>query len=214
MTLDEIRVGVAHFTHVRHLPTIIQSGIFSDSKARASGLLTTDVGDHEVKRRRSERIVPVYPGGTVSEYVPFYFASRSPMLYKIWKGEVRTYTEGQDPLVYLVTSLRRLTNAGLTIVITDGNAANEPTKFASGVAQVNELLDRDVLDARIWKDTPEDGDRMRRRMAECLVKDHVPFEAIERIVVINEILRTSVKATLRVAGTTVPVEVKPHWYYP
>jgi ssDNA thymidine ADP-ribosyltransferase, DarT len=117
-------------------------------------------------------------------------------------------------LVYLVTSLDRLASAGLSIVVTDGNAANEPTKFASGVDQVNELLDPDVLNARIWKNTPEDSDRMRRRMAECLVANHVPFKAIELVVVINETLRASAEATLRNAGADVPVEVKPHWYYP
>jgi len=48
--------------------------------------------------------VPLAPYGCVADYVPFYFAPRSPMLYKLHKGGVPNYTGGQDPLVYLVSS--------------------------------------------------------------------------------------------------------------
>lgn len=126
---DGQRIGVAHFTNIAHLATIIEHGLLCDDSAKAAGRLQVDVGDHDVKDRRATREVPVSPGGTVSSYVPFYFAARSPMMYKIWRGQVRTYGGGQEPLVYLVSSVQRLMQEGCTLVVTDGNAANNPTKF-------------------------------------------------------------------------------------
>lgn len=208
------RVTVAHFTNIAHLVTIVSDGLLSDDQAKESGRLLVDVGDHAVKNLRTMRIVPVPPGGAVSSYVPFYFAKRSPMLYKIWKGEVRTYADGQEPLIYLVTSLERLVDAGCQIVVTDGNAANAPTTFSSNVEDVETLVDYEVLTATMWNNTSQDPDRMRRRMAECLVKDQVPFSVFERIVTLTDAVGNATRSILASMGMDLPVSTQPGWYYP
>ena len=57
--------------------------------------------------------MPCGPGGTIHDYVAFYFAPRAPMLYAIYKGNVADYTEGQTPLVYLVGDARMSRPLGL-----------------------------------------------------------------------------------------------------
>ncbi|WP_161983184.1 DUF4433 domain-containing protein, partial [Candidatus Frankia alpina] len=94
---------VMHFTHLDHLATIMREGLLSDTEVRRRGLLRTEVGNQGIKRRRRERCVRVPPGGVVADYVPFYFAPCSPMMYVIHQGGVPTYDGGCDDLVYLVT---------------------------------------------------------------------------------------------------------------
>lgn len=211
---DGQRIGVAHFTNIAHLATIIEHGLLCDDSAKAAGRLQVDVGDHDVKDRRATREVPVSPGGTVSSYVPFYFAARSPMMYKIWRGQVRTYGGGQEPLVYLVSSVQRLMQEGCTLVVTDGNAANNPTKFSNDIADLGTFLDFDVLRSTQWNNTAEDPDRMRRRMAECLAHEAVPSSAVERIVSQTEATASSARGILARMGVELVVDVNPRWYYP
>jgi hypothetical protein len=211
---EQKRVGVAHFTNVAHLATIIQHGLLSDDLAKSTDRLKIDVGDQSVKTLRATRVVPVEPGGAVSSYVPFYFAQRSPMLFKIWKGQVHTYSGGQEPLIYLVSSIGSLVETGCQVVVTDGNAANSPTKFSNDVSDVESFLDREVLKSKMWNNTPEDLDRMRRRMAECLAKDRVPFAAVEKLVVQTETTATTARAILSDMGMELQVDVNPGWYYP
>ena len=66
--------------------------------------LRVEAADLDIKAARKSVQVPLAPYGCVADYVPFYFAPRSPMLYKLHKGGVPNYTGGQDPLVYLVSS--------------------------------------------------------------------------------------------------------------
>lgn len=93
-----------------------------DALAKASGQLAIEVGDAQIKGRRGTRPVPVEPGGVVADYVPFYFAPRSPMMSSIAHGNVPGYTGGTAKIVYLVTSVERLQELGLEVLFTDRNA--------------------------------------------------------------------------------------------
>lgn len=69
----------------------MEHGLRSDSLVIAEGSLTVDVGKDNIKEGRRRRTVPIGPGGVVADYVPFYFAPRSPMLFTIDKGSVPQY---------------------------------------------------------------------------------------------------------------------------
>jgi len=68
------------------------------------GLESVGIAYQHIKDRRARKRVPAGPGGTVADYVPFYFAPRSPMLYAITRGLVPGYDGGQSSVVHLVTS--------------------------------------------------------------------------------------------------------------
>ena len=59
----------------------------------------------------------------LSDYVPFYFAPRSPMLYAIHKGKVEGYTGGQGEVLHLVSSAESVAGEnGLDYCFTEGHA--------------------------------------------------------------------------------------------
>jgi hypothetical protein len=65
----------------------------------------------------------------------------------------------------------------------------------------------------MWNITTQDGDRMRRRMAEALVHERLPARSIRVIVCINEPLATRVAATLDDLGQAVEVRVEQNWFF-
>ena len=91
MIASDTRGGAAtrvfHFTPIDNLATIVREGLHCDSTVQSSGLLLQEVGNQGVKGLRRSRQVSVPPGGVVADYVPFYFAPRSPMMYAIHMGE-------------------------------------------------------------------------------------------------------------------------------
>ena len=170
-----------HFTHIEHLADVSDRGLLCDSQAQARGILIKEVGNRGIKERRRVRVVPVHPGGVVADYVPFYYAPRSPMMFSIHHGNVPEYTEGISSLAYLTTTVERLLDVDCDIVVTDRNAVLGFTAFHSGTDTLDDVVDWKLMKAKMWNDTIEEPDRMERRMAECLVHDHVPWTAFTAI---------------------------------
>ena len=76
-----------HFTHVDNLRQILADGVLY-SDVLVGSRLRTEVGDRQIKADRRRYPVTCEPGGYPADYVPFYFAPRSPMLYRIARGGV------------------------------------------------------------------------------------------------------------------------------
>jgi hypothetical protein len=81
----------------------------------------TDLVNQSIQPRRARVTVPYGAGGTLTDYVPFYFAPRAPMLYAIHQGNVSTYSEGQESLVYLVSTIEAVQQANFSFAFTDGH---------------------------------------------------------------------------------------------
>lgn len=86
MMAQPVPTHVFHMTRIERLPSIIQHGLLPDNEVRSRGLAGVEIGYRQIKDRRVGRAVPCGPGGTLADYVPFYFAPRSPMLYAIQGG--------------------------------------------------------------------------------------------------------------------------------
>ncbi len=90
------------------------------------------LADSSIKSRRTTIAVGCGPGGVVGDYVPFYFAPRAPMLFRLHREHAEGYGDGQRALVYVVATTERLVEAGLQCVFSDGNAAHGLTRFSAG----------------------------------------------------------------------------------
>ena len=202
-----------HFTHIANLPSIVTGGLYCDSDVTDNQQLVREVGHPEIKARRRERRVPLPPGGSVADYVPFYFAARSPVLYLISKGSVPRYTEGQGEVVYLVTSVDAVTEYGVEFVFTDRNAALGYAQYGNDSQVLDDYVDWDLMQARMWADTPVDPDRRERRMAEFLAHRHVPWALIIAVAAKTDRVAERAQGELDRLGATTPVRVESGWYF-
>jgi ssDNA thymidine ADP-ribosyltransferase, DarT len=200
-----------HFTHIRNLAGIVEDGgLHADSKVRANGRLPVSCAASGIKKSRAQTRVTVKPYGYVSDYVPFYYAPRSPMLYRISRGGVQGYTEGQSPLIYLVSTVETVRSAGLAWVGSDGNCAAATTRHYNDWDVLIDNIDWELMKTRYWANTVDDGDRMRRRAAEFLVHNFFPLDHVHAIIAMQGNIAAS--ATQLTRGK-IPVRVNSSWYF-
>ena len=208
---------IYHFTHVDNIGAIRAAGRLRCDAVARDGLTKTEVGDPDIKESRRRRVIPIAPGGRVGEYVPFYFAPRSPMMYRIAcdcrDSIANRYTDGDRPLVYLVTSVDVVVAAGSTWVATDGNAATATTEFTSDVIDMARMVDWPLMKAERWNNTPDDLDRQRRRQAEFLVYGELPLSAIRWVAVHSDERASQVGNHLVDHELGRRIIVRPNWYY-
>ncbi len=173
-----------------------------------------DISYYEVQERRRKKQVGCGPEGNLHDYVPFYFAPRSPMMFTISKGNVEGYEGGTKPLIYLVSSVQRVQNAGLEFVFTDGHPTKAFTRFFDDAARLGEVP-WDVIRSKYWNDDEDHPDRRRRRQAEFLVHGSFPWSAVEFLAVANAALKARLQTFLadKYPNRVKPVKVAGNWYF-
>jgi hypothetical protein len=205
--------NIYHITHIRNLPNILtDGGLWCDHIVSERNLAHVGIAHQHIKDRRAQKNVPCQPGGVVADYVPFYFAPRSPMLYVINRGGVEGYKDGQRPVLHLVSSAESVQAARLPFVFTDGHAEMHISRFFTNLRDL-EQVDWDIMQSRYWADTVEDGDRTRRRQAEFLVWQFFPLDLVETIGVINHNVARQVSALLEPLGQQPDIQITSAWYY-
>ena len=202
-----------HITHINNLAGIASEGLWSDNAVVSSDTQIVEIGERDIKQRRRNRVVPVLPGGHVADYVPFYFAARSPMLFSIHKGNVSTYQRGQDEVVYLVTDTAAIVGHGLEFVFTDRNAATDFAEFGNDLDDIDDYVNWTLMRQKMWNNIPSERDRRERRMAEMLVLTHVPWSAFIEVATRTEDVSRAAASALATVGATTMVHVRPDWYF-
>ncbi len=205
--------AIYHITHITNLPNILRDGgLWCDRVSSERNLAGVSIAHQHIKERRARKPVPCAAGGMLADYVPFYFAPRSPMLYAIYRSNVQGYQGGQTPIVYLVASAERVAQHGLSFAFTDGHAEMDLSRFFTDLGDL-EQIDWKIMQAQYWKDTLQDGDRKRRRQAEFLVHEFFPFSLIERVCTRNREIALNVSALLKPLAQKPGIQVEPSWYY-
>jgi hypothetical protein len=204
---------IYHITHIRNLTSIIgQNGLCCDTLTAERALLPVGIAHSHIKERRARRQVLAGPGGTLADYVPFYFAPRSPMLYAINQGAVAGYAEGQRPILHLLASAEQIAQQQLPFAFTDGHADVALSRYFDDL-QALDQIDWKVMQETFWNDTAEDGDRKRRRLAEFLVQHFFPWTLIEEIGVMTRQMAHDVQQILQTSAHRPQVTVYQRWYY-
>lgn len=205
--------AIYHITHLDNLPGLVARGeLLADTQIQLAGLAPTSIAHGNIKQRRSQTAVTTGNLGFVADYVPFYFCPRSPMLYSIHRGQVAGYPGGQAGVLHLVLSAEAVVGAGVACCHTDGHAAMQPLTFYPGVSGLT-ALDWPVIGHTSWHNTSDDNDRKRRKQAEFLAWQRVPWHLVSHIGVIDAIMAARVAASLAGAAHLPIIEVHRDWYY-
>lgn len=214
-----------HITAIANLPAIFSaSTLVSKNIGALVGIDYQNIAHGGAQGKRALRPVPNPPGGVVHDFVPFYFAPRSPMLFAIHRGAVQNCHWGQDDIVYFETTIEAVTVQGKDFVFYDRNATLAFSEAYTDLSALNEVVAWDILTehpqmdgyCQYWNNKPDHpryADRMERRQAEFLVKDHVHLSQITRLGVINADKQVEVQALAARFGVYLPVDVMPDWYF-
>lgn len=205
--------GLYHLTHLQNLPNILQhQQLKCQNLLTSAGVQHVNIAHQEIKTRRAGLAVPIAPGGVLNDYVPFYFAPRSPMLYAIHCNNVNGYNEGQNPLIYLFATVETISKTHKLFVFTDGHPTISYSNFYNDPADLIHI-DWNIMKARYWHDTDQEPDRKRRRQAEFLVYQTVSWASFLGIGVINTNMKARVEEILSNAQQNIEVKVKTEWFY-
>ena len=178
-------IKIYHFTNYHNLASILTNeGLYANSLLTANGTEHTSIAYTDIQDKRSQTPVPVEPFGTLHDYVPFYYAPRSPMLYTLSRGNVLNHTEGQKPLIYLVSTVQRVVECGLQYAFTDGHGIMSFTRFYNQIDDLTKV-DWALMKSIMWNDTNGDPDRKRRRQAEFPVHHFFPWTCVIGISVLD-----------------------------
>ncbi|MFM5511344.1 DarT ssDNA thymidine ADP-ribosyltransferase family protein [Aeromonas rivipollensis] len=201
-----------HFTSIENLESIIDNGLFSTNQKIARGIDHVNVAEEGIQKRRAQMPIPNTNGRFVHDYVPFYFAKKTPMqLAVLHKKNV-----DQQFLIYLSVSILSLeTRPGAYFTNASANT-DIPPNFYSGNNQAQQLeqLDWQTIDNNGWR--YDDENMKHRKMAELLLPDHVPLLDINHIVTWNSDFSNIVRQIFQSKGIAAPIIVEgnlQHYYY-
>ncbi|MGE6371004.1 type II toxin-antitoxin system toxin DNA ADP-ribosyl transferase DarT [Planococcus kocurii] len=188
-----------HMTHIKNLPSILKNQeLLAYSEMALRNTLYQDIANPRIQERRFTTSIRLAPHGSLHEYVPFYFAACSPMLYSVLHNGTN-----QEEMVYLVTDTETIDQSGVPYLFTDGHAIMVISEFYSDLTELNKI------------DWPlmEDPDRKRRRQAEFLVHKKVPIQLFTGFAVINQLAKDRVEELLKNHQVNKPVGIRRHFYY-
>ena len=206
---------IFRIVHVDCLRTILRRGaLHASNHTPDDGLPYRTIHNVEIQGHRHIRNIPCGPCGTLHDYVPFYFGYLSPMLFQLKTGRVAGYDEGQEPLVYLKSTVQAVEQAGLRFVFSDGHGIAAFTNWFADTARLGEV-DWKMVYERYWRDEVNEMDRQRRKQAEFLIHQSCPWALIEEIGVLNTGMKARVEEIFREFDAVLHkvVKVRADWYY-
>lgn len=203
---------IYRITHYSNLDFILKHGMFSKNSLQKDPNYY-NIGDTSLIQSRGTKSINVQPGGTLNDYVPFYFGVHSPMLLRIHTGQVTGVTCNQNEIVYIVCSDASIQSMNIPFIFTDGHAYNILSKFYDNLSDLINL-DWNTISDKIWRNYPTDNDRIRRKQAEFLAFQKVPKDCILEIAVYNDNMKTIVNNILKANNcTNITCNIRSGWYY-
>jgi hypothetical protein len=195
--------------HRDNVPWILDHGVHCASGTTRDPNYV-QIGLPDLIDERMERVVPVPPGGQLSDYVPFYFTPFSPMVHRIVTG-LGVTRRARSELCFLVTSLKSLAHQGLVFLVADRHASLQRASFQAGPGSVRGLP-WSAWQRRAFKRDPEDPEAFERYQAEVLVHRHLPVEGLQGIVCYDVHTQASLSRQTEQRALDLKVVQRPEWY--
>lgn len=205
------RALIFRITHVRNVPWILEHGLACANGPDIDPNFVP-IGNPDLIAKRPSRAVDILPGGTLADYVPFYFTPRSPMLLNIRTGWGDVKQRPNEEIVILVGSLVTLAERGIPFVFSDRHTYLLQARFHSGLEDLARI-DFESLRRSDFARSAEDPERFDRYQAEALVFQRVPADALMGIACYTPGVKSDLEAMARAAGAEARIEVRDDWYF-
>lgn len=171
--------------HIDNIPDILKYGLVHRDSPNASKHYVP-IGDPTVINTRTKKKLP--NGSYLSDYIPFYFGPRSPMLYNIQHGYGFVDKQNPQDIVYCVLVLQTIIESDINCIFSDGHALDSASSFyeKEQLNQLKDIVSYDDVYSKFWFNKDILDDRKRRKEAELLIKGDVPSQYIKGYVVFNQ----------------------------
>lgn len=209
--LNQQKALIWRIVHRDNLPWIFDNGLYcGNSGIRAPNWV--DIGNTELITKRNYRSVPIFPGGSLNDYVPFYFTPFSPMMYNIHTGRGGVSHRHNEEIVILVSSLYKIQQDNHQFVFTDRHAYPVNTCYFNQLTELSHI-DWPLLQTRNFQRNPDDPEQIERYQAEALIYQHLPITGLIGIVCYTDALKLQIEAQLKQRGLHLDVRQRQGWYF-
>lgn len=202
---------IFRITHVQNVPWMLDHGLVCRSSPQADPNFIT-IGLPDLIDKRRNHPVPIAPGGTLADYVPFYFTPASVMLMNIKTGYNGVTKRPNPDIAILVSSLPTLQKAGVPFVFTNGHAYMQETDYFNDLCDVDKI-DWGILQRRDFRRDPDDPGKMGRYQAEALAHRHVPVSALLGIACYDAAAKAALDAEVNRRGLGLRVISRADYYF-
>ncbi|MEH2398865.1 DarT ssDNA thymidine ADP-ribosyltransferase family protein [Nostoc sp.] len=188
-----------YITHIENLPSILQRGILSHKAVEELGVSYTPIYDSGIVSKRKDKSTPAR--SSLWEYANLYFQPRNPMMYRV--------VHEKDKRDIAVIGVKPDVLAAVGGLITDGNAANEPSQFFA-IKEGIEILQKQwkIIQNEWWNEL--DGSK-RKIMAECLVPRQISPELVHSVFVADYKAKERVETII--GSAKIPVVPEPNMFF-
>lgn len=195
-------------THIENIPHVLQYGITHRNSQSANSNFVP-IGDNSLINRRNSHILN--NGTVLGDYIPFYFGTRSPMLYVIQRGFNGVIKTNPENIIYCVTSIAKIIDSEINFMFTDGHAIDSfSTEYSKAqIENIDNILDYNAINANVWIDE-NDLDKKRRKEAEFLLSQDLPINYILGYICYNERAKSKL---LEYGINENKIVVKPNCYF-
>jgi len=209
--LNPEKALIFRITHIENVRWVLENGLHCRNSSEFDPNFR-NIGNLELISRRHLRTVPVAPGGTLSDYVPFYFTPFSIMMFNIKTGYGGVSKVTNEDIVIFVSSLRKVADLGLNFVFTNQHAYPLTAEFFNRLEELHRI-DWPLLQARDFKHDPEDPGKKERYQAEALVHKMLPVNGLLGIGCYNQRAEARLQIELSRRSLDTRLVVQPKWYF-
>ena len=210
-SLNRDKALIFRITHMDNVPWILDHGLHC-RRSPTQDPDFVDIGNQDLIGKRSCREVSPPPGGTLGDYVPFYFTPWSPMLYNIKTGYQGVDQRPMSEIAILVSSIPRLDELERCYLISDRHAYLQLAQFVSDATGLDRI-DWPLLQSKDFARDLDHPDRFDRYQAEALVHRHLPCSGLLGIACHGEAQRARLDGQLTRRGMTLKLVVQPAMFF-
>jgi hypothetical protein len=218
---------IFHITHINNLENILSSGFLYSINTLIKN--HTSIASEDVQKKRASKGVTQHPYGVLHDYVPFYFAPRSPMLYANYNASLPN-AKAQNEIIYLVSYAEKIHQNKRPYVFYDVHPIKE---YASCYNDIKDLsrIDWDLFFeglliggySKYWQDVEDNEahpkwiNRKAIRQAEFLIHKEVCLQDIIGIATMTQdakdVVDKKINQIKSEKNNHILIKIKKDWYY-